>query len=132
MTNLQGIENSKIMFLDEFRLSPTNLPYMLQCLLFDGSAVTVARPQIVAGAAGHFLYRGTSPIFITTRLDALDTLEAAARPNPQTGEPASSDASMIWRRLKVFRFENRMPPPEQRFSFCANCFAHFLRKHYTA
>ena len=114
---LQGIENSKIICLDEFRFSPTILPYMLQCLLFDGSAVPVVRPQNVAGAAGHFLYRGTSPIFITTKLDALDTLEAAARPNPQTGEPASSDASMIWRRLKVFSFEHRMPPPRAEVQF---------------
>lgn len=127
---LQGIEKSKVIFFDEFRFSAEILPYMLQCLLFDGSAVPVARPQNMAGATGHFLYRGTSPVFITTKLDALDTLEAAARPDPLTGVPLSSDASMIWRRLKVYRFEHRMPRPAEKFSFCGHCFASFLRKHY--
>lgn len=128
---LQGVENSKVIFLDEFRFDGI-LPYMLQCLLFDGSAVPVARPQNVAGVAGHFLYKGTSPIFITTKLESLESLEAAARPNPQTGVPVSADASMIWRRLKIYRFERRVPAPHKKFSFCAHCFASFLRKHYTS
>ena len=128
---LQGIESSKVVFLDEFRFDGV-LPYMLQCLLFDGSAVPVARPQNVPGAAGHFLYKGTSPVFITTKLDSLEALEAAARPNPETGLPFSVDASMIWGRLKIYRFEHRVPRPDKKFNFCAHCFASFLRKHYTS
>ena len=127
---LQGLEASKVVFFDEFRFNPRIMPYSLMCLLFDGSAVPIARPQNVAGATGHFLYKGSSPIFMTTKLDALESLEAAGRPDPLTGIPASADASMVLRRLKVYKFERRIPRPEQKFSYCACCFARFLHQHY--
>ena len=95
------------------------------CSWFDGSAVTVTRPQNVSGETGHDLYSGTAPIFITTKLADLQSLEQRGSINPTAGAPYDADASMIYRRLKVHRFMHRLPKP-RKFRFCGHCFAELV------
>ena len=78
------------------------------------------------GAASQDIYRGRAPIFITTKLDWLSRLEHAAQINPETGLPWNTDASMLLRRLKVFKFIKRVGKPERTVPFCKHCFATLL------
>ena len=124
---LLGLESAKVAFLDEWRFDPTILSWASQCLWFDGSALPITRPQNVAGASGHTLYKGSAPIFVTCKLPDLDWLERMAAVDPNTGRPWDADASMVLRRLKIYRFGVRMPkPPGPRLPFCARCFAQLV------
>ena len=114
---------AKVAFLDEWRFDPDVVPWAMQCLWFDGSAFPINRPQNQPGMSGHILYKGTAPIFVTCKLPELQNLEHWAQTDPNTGQPYDADASMILRRLKIFRFANRMKKPPAKFSFCACCFA---------
>ena len=122
---LVDIENAKVCFLDDWRFDEEVLPWSVQCLWYDGSAVPVARPQNVPGRAGHLLYRGTAPIFCTTPLQDMQALEKAAVPSTTTGEVANPNASMIWRRLKVYSFQRQIPKVKQ-LKCCGRCFAELL------
>ena len=66
----------KVAFLDEWRFVNKAVSFGTQCVWFDGSAVPVARPQNVPGKAGHFLYRGSAPIFVTGKLEDIEALAA--------------------------------------------------------
>ena len=114
---------AKIAFLDDYRFDPDILSWGSLCLWFDGSDVPVGRPQIDKGFIGNCTYKGTAPIFITTKLTDLQNLEAAAAINPQTGAPHDSDASMLLRRLKIYRFRQRVSKPCGKMAFCGCCFA---------
>ena len=123
---LLDLETKKVAFLDEYRFSAAVLPYAIQCLWFDGSVVPIARPQNVQGVTGHGMYKGTAPVFITTKDQDLKRLEKAAADDPETGLPGSGDASMLLRRLKVYRFTTRVPKPERRLPYCGRCFAQLI------
>jgi hypothetical protein len=71
-------------------------------------------------------YKGTAPIFITTKLKDLENLDYQAGINPATNEPWDSEASMLRRRLKIYKFETRIPKPASDISFCARCFANMV------
>ena len=122
---LLGLPEAKVAFLDEYRFDPNVIDYATMCSWFDGSAVTISRPQNVSGATGHDLYRGSAPIFLTTKLSDLQWLEERGCIDPATGGPYDAEASMVYRRLKVHRFMTRMPKPRQ-FSFCGHCFAQLV------
>ena len=64
---------------------------------------------------------------MTTKLADLKWLEDNAEINTATGLPWNTDAAMIRRRLKVYRFEKKMPKPATNFEFCGSCFARFLQ-----
>ena len=115
----------KVCFLDEWRFVNKAVSFGTQCVWFDGSAVPVARPQNVPGANGHFLYCGSAPIFVTGKLEDIEALNAHATLDPKTQRPASAEASMLLRRLKVFPFTTRIPKPP-RTCPCARCFAKLL------
>jgi hypothetical protein len=117
------LPEAKVVFLDEWRFDAEVLPWALQCLWYDGSAVPITRPQNQAGASGHVLYKGTAPIFVTCKLPDLEWLEYKAQVDPVTGSPYDAEASMIPRRLKIYRFTRRVQKPPQKFEFCAACFA---------
>ena len=55
-------------------------------------------------------------------------LEKAAVPSPTTGEVANPNASMIWRRLKVYSFQKQIPKVKQ-MKCCGRCFAELLAVH---
>ena len=94
---------------------------------FDGSVVPIGQPQNVPGATGNIEYKGTAPIFITCKLSAMKWLEYYAQINPYTGDPWDADASMVMRRLKVYRFTQRVPKPRRQILFCAHCFAKLVK-----
>ena len=117
---------AKVVFLDEFRFDCDVLSWATLDLWFEGSPVPIGRPQNVAGVTGNMTYKGSAPIFITTKLDWLSRLEHAAQINPETGLPWNTDASMLLRRLKVFKFTTRVGKPERTVPFCKHCFATLL------
>jgi len=123
---LLGLQGMKIAFLDEWRLNENILPFATQCLWYDGSAVPVARPQNQQGVTGHLTYRGSAPLFITTKLADVEELQHAARVDPRTGRPVSSEASMLYRRLKVYAFTTKITAPGIQVPHCKRCFAQLV------
>ena len=111
--------------MDEYRFDPDVIDYATMCSWFEGSVVTITRPQNVAGAIGHDNYKGTAPIFITTKLEDLEWLAQRGSINPSTGSPYDADASMVYRRLKVHRFMHRVAKARQ-FSFLGHCFGQLV------
>ena len=111
-----GLDSAKVVFLDDFRFLESVVPLATQCLWFDGSAVPVAKPQNQPGSTGHDIYLGAAPVFITTKAQDIETLRAAG----------DGDSSMLLRRLRVFNFTRRVPPPDARVPDCAHCFARLV------
>ena len=126
---LLDLPNAKVVFLDDFRFDPDVLSWGSTCLWFDGSDLPIGRPQNVQGVTGNMVYKGSAPIFITTKLDDLVCLEAQAAADPETGVPVDANAAMLRRRLNVYKFHTRVSKPPARFKFCARCFVDFLRDH---
>ena len=124
---LMNLPGSKVAFLDDYRFNPDVVSWGTTQLWFDGSHVPIGQPQHVAGHSGNIKYKGTAPIFITCKLSDLEWLEWYAAINPDTGNPWDSEASMIMRRLKVYRFTQKVPKPRSQIPFCAHCFANFFK-----
>lgn len=122
---LVDLPGKKVVFLDEWRFDQTLLSFATQCLWYDGSSVSVARPQNVAGTSGHYSYKGSAPIFVTTKREDLIHLEAWAADRLDTSTPWDANASMLFRRLKVYHFTKRIPKPP-KMKTCARCFAELL------
>ena len=118
---------AKVAFLDEFRWNPEVVSWAALNLWFDGSAVSIGQPQNVPGASGNFEYKGKAPVFITCKLSDLQWLEHGAQINQATGDPWDADASMLLRRLKVYRFTVRATKPQRQICFCARCFVQLLK-----
>ena len=114
---LHGLESAKLAFLDDFRFVRSPVPLATQCLWFDGSPVSIAKPQNTQGAVSHEVYTGKAPIFITTSIKDLEALARAG----------DGDASMVLRRLLVFQSAIRAEKPSMPIPECASCFARFVR-----
>ena len=123
---LIDLPGSKVVFLDDWRFSECVLPFSAQCLWYDGSDLPLARPQNQRGISGHTIYKGTAPIFATTKLDFLERLQESAAVDEVTGEPLNTEASMLWRRLKVYTFRHRVPKPDAHIKYCGCCFARLI------
>ena len=123
---LVDLPGKKVAFLDEWRFDDQVLSYSTQCLWMDGSAVLINRPQNQQGICGHLKYRGTAPIFATSKLSDIEALAEAAADDPVTGVPKDSEASMLYRRLKVYPYFVRIPKPPPNTPFCAYCFSYML------
>jgi len=95
-------------------------------LLYDGSNVPVNRPQNVQGQSGHSTYTGSSPVFVTTKLADIRRLQEHAAINPKTGNPFDADASMLFRRLKIYSYTERISKPACNLPYCACCFARLV------
>ena len=67
------------------------------------------------------MYKGSAPIFITTKLSDLTRLESQASINPYTDAPWDADASMLYRRLKFYKYTKKVPKPPARFMYCPRC-----------
>ena len=98
---LMDLPPKKVVFLDDWRFDEATLPYATQCRWYDGSHVTIQRPQNDPGAKGHVTYRGAAPIFATTKLDDMEKLEWLSDANPSTGTAYDVNASMAFRRMFV-------------------------------
>ena len=128
---LLDLMGAKVAFLDEYRFNPDVLSWADHCLWFDGSHVPIGRPQNEKGPSGNMTYKGTAPIFITTKLADMKDLEYQAQMNPDTGLPWDTDASMLLRRLKVFKFGCRKAKPSKQMKFCSRCFTNLLYSNAT-
>ena len=123
---LVDLPGKKCCFLDEWRFDQSILSFALQCVWYDGSIVPIARPQNQPGKDGHYSYEGNAPIFVTTKRKDLLALQSWAADDPSTGVPWDADASMLWRRLKVYHFTTRIPKPAKDLKYCPCCFAQLL------
>ena len=121
---LLGLESKRAIVLNEWRFDASVLPLSVQLLWFEGKAVPITRPQGTDAYYGHYRYKGSAPIFVTTPLKALqpvlDEAEAAI------AEGQASDLTMLTRRLHVYKFTMRMPRPRRQLPRCAACFANFV------
>lgn len=114
---------AKIAFLHDFRFDREVLSWATLCLWFDGSSIPIGRPQNERGATpGNFMYKGSAPIFVTTKLSDLAWLENQASITPLTDAPWDTDASMLFRRLKVYRYTKKVNKPPARLKYCQRCF----------
>ena len=124
---LLDLPGKKVVFLDDWRFTKAILPFETQCRWFDGSPVRVQRPQNQNGVVGHVVYEGTAPIFATTKLADMDRLASLSKVDPVSGLPQDSDASMIYRRLKVHKFHVRLAKPSgKKIKYCPACFAQMV------
>ena len=123
MVDLPG---KKVVFLDEWRFDQSILSFATQCLWYDGSSVPVARPQNDVGGAGHKDYKGSAPIFVTTKRADLLELQAWALDRPDTGTPWDANASMLCRCLMVYHFSKRIPKPALALKTCPWRFAELV------
>jgi hypothetical protein len=123
---LLDLPGKKVVFLDDWRFNKAVLPFETQCRWYDGSQVRVQRPQNQNGVTGHVVYKGTAPIFATTKLADMARLEKLSVVDPTTGLPQDAGASMIHRRLKVYKFNTRIAKPASKMIYCPACFAQLL------
>ena len=72
------------------------------------------------------MYEGSAPIFATTKLADMERLAELSTVDPKTGHPQDADASMIYRRLKVYKFLVRVPKPSAKVKYCPACFAQMV------
>ena len=121
---LLGLEHKKVVLLDDWHFHQHALPLSLQLLWYEGKPVPIARPQGRDGEAGHLLYTGSAPIFVTTPLKRIEQMEQSVE--QATAEGTSSPYSMLLRRVRVYRFRVRVPPPPAQIPPCAHCFAWYL------
>lgn len=75
---LLGLEDKRVVLLDEWRFNTGILPLATQLLWLEGKPLLLAQPQNT-GSTGHVLYSGSAPIFITTKAKYLDKLVHEAR-----------------------------------------------------
>ena len=61
-------------------------------------------------------------VTLTTKLSDLKRLEALAADDPQR----CAEASMMTRRLRVYRFSTRIPKPSTAAEYCGHCFAKLI------
>ena len=59
------------------------------------------------------MYKGTAPVFITTKPVDLERLEKWSRFHPETQAPWATQAAMLYRRLKVYRISARVARPQR-------------------
>lgn len=124
---LLDLPGKKVVFLDDWRFDRTVLPFATQCRWYDGSVVRLQRPQNQNGTVGHVTYRGSAPIFATTKADDIQRLAHLASTNPATGQPHDINASMCLRRLKVYYYNVRVDKPAgKRIEYCPKCFAQVI------
>ncbi len=127
---LLGLEKKRVVILDEWRFGSSVLSMATQLLWLEGKPLNLTQPQNT-GAVGHFVYKGTAPIFVTTKEQYLDSLiEEARAAEAQNG---ACEASMLLRRLGIFKFASQLPiPAGQKVHECAACFAKTVLQHAAA
>ena len=87
---LLGIEKSRVLLWDDWRWNESVLKIHTMLLLLEGQPLHIARPQNRFG--GHITWSGTSPVFITGRIDDL------LKPK---GQISAQDLEMLQKRRGV-------------------------------
>ena len=118
---LLGLEGKRVVVLDEWDFR-AHMAMGLQLLWFEGKPVPITRPQ--DHFCGHVLYKGSAPIFVTMPLRKLEAFFAEAEAAKRAG--TSSEATMLLRRLNIYRFTQPVKKPSAQIPKCAHCFASFL------
>ena len=125
---LLGIEDKRIALLDDWRFNDDVIAMSTQLLWFEGKPVPVARPQNQSSYVGHLLYRGSAPIFVTTKEADLRRIAAAAEAARMAGRPC--EETMLLRRLSVHIFATAVPAPGfAAIPECPACFASLVARH---
>ena len=124
---LVGLECKRVVLLDEWRFNASVLSLTTQLLWLEGKPLVLPQPQNT-GVVGHKLYRGTAPLFVTTKEQYLDALEREAA--AALAVDGASEATMLLRRLRLFKFGQKLPIPEgTHIPDCAHCFARMVLTH---
>ena len=125
---LLGLETKRVALLDEWDFSNDILPFSTQLLWYEGKAIPIKRPQ--NNHVGHFLYKGSAPVFVTCKEMVLGPILSAARKANEQG--LTSEVTMLARRLKVFSFHQKLPiPAGTQISHCPCCFSQMIQ-HYAS
>ena len=125
---LLGIEDKNVALLDEWRFDESVLRMATQLLWYEGKPFPVTRPQNQAGTVGHFLYRGGAPLFVTTKEEWLEQIEAAAEQARITNQ--ATQHTMLLRRLKIYKLHKPTPVPgDCTIPECPACFAGMVLSH---
>ena len=110
-----GLDESRVVLLDDWPFEESVLPDNVQLAWFEGRPVIVARPQ--NQYTGHLRHSGDKPIFITT-------LEADLLKVPSGLLPG--DVAMLKKRLLPFCFRATLVHPDRTIKPCSCCFAGLL------
>ena len=93
-----SLDQARASLLDDWRFNEDIIAFNLQLLWFEGKPLVVNQPQN-QGISGHLIYKGTAPIFVTTKQQFLEGLVREARRAEAADEV--SEASMLLRRLAL-------------------------------
>ena len=74
------------------------------------------------------MYKGAPPVFITKKLVDLDRLEKWSRLHPDKRAPWDTQAAMLYRRLKVYRINERVARPQRGIAARGRCFARLIKE----
>ena len=74
------------------------------------------------------MYKGTAPVFITTKLVDLDRREKWSWLHPETQAPWDTQAAMLYRRLKVYRINERVARPQRGIAARGRCFGRLIEE----
>jgi hypothetical protein len=122
--SLLGLESKKACLLEEWDFKESTLPRSTQLTWMEGKPVIITTPQNEGGKAGHRLYQGSAPIFITTKGRHIQPLLEEAQAAELQDQP--SEASMLLRRLRIFHFMKKITP-DVRIKPCPKCFSSFIQ-----
>ena len=61
---------------------------------------------------------------MTTKLCDIERLAKLSEVDPSSGSPKDTEASMVYRRLKIYKFHSRIAKPKgNKIKYCPACFA---------
>ena len=124
---LMDIFDKRIALLDEWRFDDSVLDMSTQLLWFEGKPLTITLPQN-QGTVGHRTYKGTAPIFITTKEEYLRELVLSAQLAEARDE--ASEATMLLRRLTLINFSSKLAIPKGvHIPPCGACFSKEVLRH---
>ena len=122
---LIGLERKSVVLMDDWRFDEAVLRMATQLLWYEGKPFPLSTPQNQPGTFGHSVYRGTAPIFVSTKASYLDHVKRLAAWAERVGQP--SEHTMLLRRLKIFTLGTPTPAPDGvEIPECASCFARML------
>ena len=122
---LLGLESNSLVIMDDWRFDETVLRMATQLLWYEGKPFPVSTPQNQPGTVGHSVYRGTAPIFVSTKASYLEHIKRLAEWSERVGQP--SEHTMLLRRLKIFTLGTPTPVQDGvEIAECASCFARML------
>ena len=93
-----------------------------QLMWFEGKLFPITRPQ--NHVFGHLMYKGTAPIFITTKEPYLRAIALAARAALAAGQ--ACEETMLLRRLCVYHFTQKLTVTTGHIPECGSCFVRYI------